>query len=89
MIKFENITCDSYGCYTAIFEVDDKYKKIFFQNIDELMQFVGVDLLCEGGKLPNAQNMTDSNGILNEEECIDYASNWIKANAKDLRKLFD
>lgn len=89
MIKFENITCDYYGCYTAIFEVNGKYKKLFFQNIDKLMQFVGVDLLYEGGKLPNAQNMTDPNGILNEENCINYASKWIKANVKDLRELFD
>ena len=89
MIKFEDITCSSYGCYTVNFEVDDRHKKLFFQNIDELMQFVGVDLLYEGGKLPNAQNMTDPDGILNEESCINYASNWIKANVKDLRELFD
>lgn len=89
MIKFENITCNSYGCYTATFKVDDRYKKLFFQNIDELMQFAGVDLLYEGGKLPNAQNMTDPDGILNEENCINYASNYIKANAKDFGKLFD
>lgn len=89
MIKFENITCDCYGCYTAAFKVNDRYKKLFFQNIDELMQFVGVDLLYEGGKLPNTQNMTDPDGVLNEENCINYASNLIKANANDLRKLFD
>lgn len=89
MIKFENITCDSYGCYTATFKVDDRYKKLFFQNIEQLMQFVGVDLLYEGGKLPNAQNMTDPDGILNEENCINYASNYIKANAKDFGELFD
>ena len=89
MIKFEDITCDSYGCYTATFKANDRYKKLFFQNIDELMQFVGVDLLYEGGKLPNAQNMTDSNGIINEEECINYVVIWMEANAKDLRELFD
>lgn len=89
MIKFEGITCDSYGCYTAAFKVNGKYKELFFQTIDKLMQFVGVDLLYEGGKLPNTQNMTDPDGILNEENCINYASNWIKANVKDLRELFD
>lgn len=89
MIKFEDITCDYYGCYTAIFEVDGKYKTLFFQNIDKLMQFVGVDLLYEGGTLPNTQNMTDPDGSLNEENCINYASNYIKANAKDFRELFN
>lgn len=89
MIKFEDITCDSYGCYMATFKVNDRYKKLFFQNIDELMQFVGVDLLCEGGKLPNTQNMTDPDGILNEENCINYATIWMEANAKDLRDLFN
>ena len=89
MIKFENITCDPYGCYTVSFNVDGKQKELFFQTIDELMQFVGVDLLYEGGKLPNAQNITDSDGILNEEECINYATIWMEANAKDLRELFD
>ena len=89
MIKFEDITCDSYGCYTATFKVDDRHKKLFFQNIDELMQFAGVDLLYEGGKLPNTQNMTDPDGILNEENCINYAAIWMEANAKDLKQLFD
>lgn len=89
MIKFEDITCSSYGCYTVTFKVDDRYKKLFFQNIDELMQFVGVNLLYEGGKLPNAQNMTDSNGIINGENCINYAAIWMEANAKDLTQLFD
>ena len=89
MIKFENITCDPYGCYTATFKVNDRYKKLFFQNIDELMQFVGVGLLYEGGKLPNTQNMTDPDGILNEENCLNYAAIWMEANAKDLRELFD
>ena len=89
MIKFEDITCDCYGCYTATFKVNGKYKKLFFQNIDELMQFVGVDLLYEGGTLPNAQNMTDSNGIMNEESCINYAAIWMETNAKDLKQLFD
>ena len=89
MIKFENIACDCYGCYTATFEVDGKHKELFFQTIDELMQFVGVDLLYEGGKLPNAQNMTDPDGILNEEECINYAAIWMEANAKGLRELFN
>ena len=89
MIKFEDITCDSYGCYTVTFKVDDRYKKLFFQNIDELMQFVGVDLLYEGGKLPNLQDMTDPDGILNEDNRINYAAIWMEANAKDLRELFD
>ena len=89
MIKFEDITCDSYGCYTVTFKVDDRYKKLFFQNIDELMKFVGVDLLYEGGKLPNLQDMTDPDGILNEDNRINYAAIWMEANAKDLRELFD
>ena len=89
MIKFEDIICSSYGCYTVTFKVDDRYKKLFFQNIDELMQFVGVDLLYEGGILPNAKNMTDPDGILNEENCINYAAIWMNDNAKDLRELFD
>ena len=89
MIKFENITCDSYGCYTATFKVNDRYKRLFFQNIDELMLFVDVDLVYEGGKLPNAQNMTDPDGIINEEECVNYAAIWLEANAKDLRDLLN
>lgn len=89
MIKFEWITMDQYGCYTVSFNVDGKHKELFFQTIDGLMQFVGVDLLYDGGKLPDNKDMTDQSGALLDDNCINYAIKWIKANMKDLRELFD
>ena len=89
MIKFEWIKMDQYGCYTVSFNVDGKQKELFFQTIGELMDFVGVNLLFCGGKLPDGKDMTDKSEALLDDNCINYAIKWIKANAKDLRELFD
>ena len=51
------------------------------------MDFVGVNPLFWGGKLPDGKDMTDKSGTLLDDNCINYAIKWIKSNIDNLRPL--
>ena len=87
MSKFEWIKVDKLGCYTVSFNIDGKQKELFFQTIGELMDFVGVNPLFLGGKLPDKKDMTDKNGTILDDNCINYAIKWIKSNIDNLQPL--
>ena len=87
MIEFEWIKMDKHGCYTVSFNADGKQKALFFQTIGELMDFVGVNPLFCGGKLPDNKDMTDKSGTLLDDNCINYAIKWIKSNIDNLQPL--
>ena len=87
MIELEWIKMDKHGCYIVGFNIDGKQKELFFQTIGELMDFVGVNPLFLGGKLPDNKDMTDKNGTLLDDNCINYAIKWIKSNIDNLQPL--
>ena len=51
------------------------------------MDFVGVNPLFWGGKLPDNKDMTDKSGTLLDDNCINYAIKWIKSNIDNLQPL--